>query len=246
MHIKAANEVLQVATKTKNIKTFEWTMIPVDGTYDIGKSKHRKKLRNRAANIPLSATEPLADPRVPTPITDEEARMLEMYLESDANDSEQAGLTNNEADIVPQNTGHQVTEEDDRWLLSLLNETPPDQNATNNQVLFNGNPTELSNPEEAPATHMTPSPAPGPSNEPPNIQNNTPVESQPAVPAVHDPWLDPVDDRLSRIIPLVNESRHIDERNSGRPTPPWVQPPRRRRTIVVRNEVYLVLDELRE
>ncbi len=86
----ATNEVISQATSSSSWKAPDWTLVPVDLPIDYNRTRKRKRApREKTVKIPLKNTEPLTDPRgpVPTPITDEDARMLEQFLEPEPQSS---------------------------------------------------------------------------------------------------------------------------------------------------------------
>ncbi len=82
----ATNEVLQMATTSKYWTSPRWALVPLDLPIDVSRPRKRGRTPSKITkNIPLQNKQQLADPRgpAPTPITDDDARMLEEYLESD-------------------------------------------------------------------------------------------------------------------------------------------------------------------
>ncbi len=226
--IQATNEVIAQATGSKRRRPFEWTLIPVDGTFETLRSKRKRNVRERRATIPLTSATPLNDPRIPTPITDDDALALERFLEEN---------TNNPADNTnpqpTQNGSYEITEEDDRWLRNLVEPTPVNQNGTEESTL-----------PVVPA-QVTSSVSPIPRSS--STQTSPPRNL--IIPRADDPWQRPPRVRSPiQHIPFFNESDRIDRRNAG-PQPPWERPRvpvLTRKTIIYNNEEFLVIDELRE
>ena len=88
--ILATNEVLNQATTSNKRKTFQWALKPLDLDIEISKPKRRRTVRRKqTVKIPLQSKCSLPDPRIPTPITDEDALLLEKMLEEQPSSSEE-------------------------------------------------------------------------------------------------------------------------------------------------------------
>lgn len=92
--IQAANQIILQASSTKKRQAKPWALTPID--LDIEPQKPKRRLRHRdnritTAEIPLNAKVILVDPRKfcpVTPVTDQDAKMLEKMLEENTEDTE--------------------------------------------------------------------------------------------------------------------------------------------------------------
>ncbi len=83
-----------MATTSKYWTPPRWALVPLDLPIDVSRPCKRGRTPSKITkNIPLQNEEQLADPRgpAPTPITDDDARMLEEYLESET--KQEAAIT---------------------------------------------------------------------------------------------------------------------------------------------------------
>ncbi len=117
--VDAINNVLKKSTRTRQTKYYEWALTPIEDAGTKPKKIRNNRVRDTTAIIPLETKQKQADPRVPTPITDEDALQLERYLEE--NTQTVSPNTHTEAAHTDDISPYSVTEEDDQWLLSLIN-----------------------------------------------------------------------------------------------------------------------------
>ncbi len=161
--VDAANSVLAMATQSKKRKTAEWALKPINLYPALPKAKRNpRKPKKQTLEIPLNSTQKLLDPRVPTPITDEDVLLVEQMLdEPTPSTSTQSSVTNipvtqekqseltNAGDIsiddpewvnkIDQRT---ISEDDDDWLSRLIDRID-EVNAYPNNLKEDENTTDI-------------------------------------------------------------------------------------------------------
>ncbi len=130
--VYASNQIIQNAVQTKKFKTPAWALIPLDLPIDVEKPRKRSRIASKqTVNIPLTKKAALTNPRAPTPITEDDVKLLESFLELDpepqtSNTSssrtpvEIVFDSREKPETIQSEAHYEVTKEDDEWLKGLL------------------------------------------------------------------------------------------------------------------------------
>ncbi len=291
--IQAANEVILMASQTKKRKTPEWAMIPIDTDIDSSKPRRRRTLmKKKTVPIPLSSKAKLPDPRgsmstVSSPITDEDAALVEMMLEDlpsprSKSAEDQEDLTHIplcSKVTVPEPRGRMcnmtpITDEDAALVEMMLDDLPQLISPVTDKVedlthIKASTPEERGRACTEMITHEDEDAEPSAEivafpqgthiqtlsnqgrvlftnlNELIDVEVRTDVQPPTNKPPTHlyeDPWKsNPESTKEERKIPLETELPPFITTVTDRPPPPWEMKPK---MIQHNGEDYIVLDEL--
>ncbi len=123
--IEAANTVIQDATQTSKRKIPQWALTPIDFEPVVCKPKRsRRNATSHTAPIPLRCLphDRLPDPRSNTPITDDDALLIERMLEDEQpqNITHSPNISIDDPTWVNNTDLQTIPESDDEWLRSMV------------------------------------------------------------------------------------------------------------------------------